>query len=87
LFQLFENCFLIKSLVWSEALLASIGEQFSDCVSPKDDIVGISVSRREKDDVIQIWNLDQKYQSEATICEKLQELVPDVKFSVTFYKG
>lgn len=75
------------SLVWREALLASIGEQFSDCVAPLDDIVGISVSRREKDDVIQIWNLDQTYQSKATICEKLQELVPGVKFSVKFYKA
>jgi len=67
--------------------LASIGEQFSDCVAKNDDIVGVSVSRREKDDVIQIWNLDQNYKSEATICEKLEELVPDVKFSVKFYKG
>lgn len=75
------------SLVWNEALLASIGEQLSDCVSPKDDIVGISVSRREKDDVIQVWNLDQNYQSQATVVSKLQELVPDVKFSVVFYKA
>ena len=68
-------------------MLASIGEQFSDCVCPQDDIVGISVSRREKDDVIQIWNLDQNFQSQATVVNKLQELVPDIKFSVVFYKG
>ena len=78
----------MKSLVWRELLLAGIGEQFSDCVSsPFDDIVGLTVGKRDKEDIIQIWNLDHKYSKNATVCDKLQELVPDVKFSVIFYKG
>lgn len=73
-------------MVWRELVLAGIGEQFSDCVSPFDDIVGLTVGKREKEDIIQIWNLNHKYEKEATVCEKLKQLVPDVKFSVIFYK-
>ena len=68
-------------------MLAAIGEQFSDCVDKADEIVGISVSCRDKDDIIQIWNLDNKLESKATVVQKLEELVPNVKFSVKFYKG
>ena len=68
-------------------MLAGIGEQFSDCVSPSDDIVGLTVGKRDKEDIIQIWNMDHNYYKNARVCEKLQELCPDVKFSVIFYKG
>jgi hypothetical protein len=82
-------CFLInlKSIVWSEALLAAIGEQLSDCVASKDEIIGISVGRRDKEDIVQIWNLNAKYETEASVCSKMQHLLPNVKFSVVFYKG
>ena len=72
--------------MWREVLLAAIGEQLSDWVSNSDDVVGVSVGRREKDDIIQIWNLDYRHHSEAVIIKKLQELVPHVKFSAVFYK-
>lgn len=77
---------ILKSDVWREALLAAIGEQLSDCVASSDDVVGISVGRREKEDIVQIWNLDFRLHTEARIIKKLQELVPDVKFSAIFYK-
>ena len=67
-------------------MLAAIGEQLGDCVSPKDEIIGISVGRREKEDIVQIWNLDAKYESESTVCQKIQQLVPSVRFSFVFYK-
>lgn len=54
-------------------------------MSPLDDIVGLSVGCRDKEDIIQIWNLDQNHYAEATIFEHIQELVPNVKFSVKFY--
>jgi len=38
-------------------LLAAIGEQFSDVMAPGDDVVGLSVSPRERDDLLQIWNV------------------------------
>ena len=67
--------------------MASIGEQLSDCVAKTDDIIGLSVGIRDKEDVIQIWHLDHRCEKQATILEKIQELVPNVKFSVKFYKG
>ena len=96
--------------MWFELVLAGIGEQFSDCVSPMDDIVGLTVGKRDKDDIIQIWNAygriynnllshnkalifflkfvsDHNYHKSARVCDKLQELVPNIKFSVIFYKA
>ncbi len=74
-------------MVWRELVLAGIGEQFTDYVSPFDDIVGMTVGIRDKEDIIQIWNLNHKYENEAKVCQKLKELVPNVNFSVIFYKG
>jgi hypothetical protein len=73
--------------VWREILLAAIGEQFSDNVAKEDEIVGVSVSCRDKDDIIQIWNLRSGLEPQATILNRIQELVPKVNFPVKFYKG
>lgn len=70
-----------------ETLLAAIGEQLSDCVSRKDEVIGISVGRRDRDDIVQIWNRDARYAYESSIVEKIKDLVPQVKFCATFYKA
>jgi hypothetical protein len=78
---------IFKPTVWRESLLAAIGEQLSDCVAQEDEIVGISASCRDKDDIIQIWNYNSTLEPKATVSSKLEELAPSVTFTVKFYKG
>ena len=66
--------------------MAAIGEQFIDFLHEDDEICGLSVSPREKDDLIQIWNLNSKAVQQSRVLEKVHSLVPDVRFNAEFYK-
>jgi len=74
------------SYVWKELLLAAIGEQFTDYLGEDDDISGLSISPREKDDLIQIWNINTNAVEKSRVLEKIHMLVPDVRFNAEFYK-
>jgi len=74
------------SYVWKELLLAAIGEQFTDFLGADDDICGLSISPREKDDLIQIWNINTNAVEKSRVLEKIHMLVPDVRFNAEFYK-
>jgi len=74
------------SYVWKELLLAAIGEQFEDYLGEDDDISGLSISPREKDDLIQIWNINTNAVEKSRVLEKIHMLVPDVRFNAEFYK-
>lgn len=73
--------------VWKELLLAAIGEQFVDSVREDDEVCGISISVRERDDIIQIWNSNAKAVEEATVLEKVRDLLTDVDMFDPFYKS
>ena len=79
-----------QSNVWKELLLAAIGEQFLDSVGEDDEICGLSVSPRERDDLIQIWNTRaetvSRDEKEDKVLRKIHELLPEVKFLAEFYK-
>ena len=78
----------LKATAWKELVLACIGEQFSSQCSENDEITGISVSIREREDLIQIWNSNSIEADRATVIEKIKnELLPEVQFSAVFYKG
>lgn len=73
-------------LVWKELLLAAIGEQLEDAMMPGDEVCGISVCVRDKDDVLQIWNTDACLSEGATVLPHLHQLLPNVNFLTEFYK-
>ncbi|XP_015113551.1 eukaryotic translation initiation factor 4E type 3 [Diachasma alloeum] len=72
--------------VWKEVVVAAIGEQFDDCVADGDEVCGVTVSIRDRDDLIQIWNVDASLAPESKILQKVHDLLPDVNFAAQFYK-
>ena len=73
--------------VWKELLLAAIGEQLSGAFTAGDELGGLSVSVRDRDDVIQLWNTRADLADDKQVSAKIKQLLPNVTFSAFFYKG
>lgn len=72
--------------VWQELLLACVGEQFLEDVNRDDEILGLSVSVRKNDDLIQVWNLNADGAEDCGVIKKINEICPFVRFETSFYK-
>ncbi|XP_057335705.1 eukaryotic translation initiation factor 4E type 3-like [Microplitis mediator] len=72
--------------VWKEVVLAAIGEQFNKYIHKDDEICGATVSVRDRDDLIQIWNTKADLADSATIIPAVLELLPNINFLGEFYK-
>ncbi|XP_043686261.1 eukaryotic translation initiation factor 4E type 3-like isoform X1 [Vespula pensylvanica] len=79
--------------IWQEVVLAAIGEQFAECVAEGDEVCGVTVSIRDREDLIQvflfsfIWNVNAALASKATILQRVHVLLPEVNFLTEFYKA
>jgi hypothetical protein len=74
------------SYVWKEVILALIGEQFEGSLGAGDEICGLTVSIRQHDDIIRIWNTNASANSSGLL-GRLKEIIPKAELRSPFYKG
>jgi len=72
--------------VWKELILAVIGEQFTPFLEEGDDINGVTVSLRQTNDIIQVWNRRSSEQGKDKIFKKVRNLLPNINFEAHYYK-
>ncbi|CAD5110906.1 DgyrCDS268 [Dimorphilus gyrociliatus] len=73
--------------IWKELLVAAIGEQLTEFINEGDEIGGLSVSPREYDDIIQIWNTRADLHDKASIENDVRRLLSGVQIIAMFYKA
>jgi len=74
------------TLAWKELVLAAVGEQFGPVLSNDDDICGVTVSVRQYDNIIEVWNSNASSNVNA-ILARVKSIVPAVELRNPFYKA
>ena len=57
------------------------------CMVLGDEVSGLSVSIRERDDLIQIWNTNSRLSDQSKIMQLVKKLLVGVQFYTVFYTG
>jgi len=57
-----------------------------NCLSG-DEVSGLSVSIRERDNLFQIWNTNSELHEKSTVIQKVKELLASIQFLTVFYTG
>ena len=60
---------------------------FDRCCLTGDEISGLSVSIRERDNLFQIWNTNSELHEKSTVIQKVKELLASIQFLTVFYTG
>ena len=66
--------------------MAAVGEQLNGYVSKDDEICGVSVSVRDQEDLLMIWNKLASEAGHARVFDCVHMLLPDTAFLSEFYK-
>jgi len=74
------------ALAWKELVLAAVGEQFGPVLSNDDDICGVTVSVRQYDNIVEVWNSNASSNVNA-ILARIKSIVPSVDLRNPFYKA
>lgn len=75
------------TLVWLQLLLATLGEQFDSSLSSGDEICGISVGIRKKQNVVDIWNKDASNFDQEQVLKLVRGLVPEESIENPLYSA
>ncbi|KAL9838979.1 eukaryotic translation initiation factor 4E type 3 [Geothlypis trichas] len=73
--------------LWEEESNAKGGIWKMKVPKEDDEVIGVSVSIRDWEGVVQVWNMNSSSASEAKVLQNIHKLLPHTSFKAVFYKS